>query len=210
MSPGNTQASYDAVADEYTRRIANELENKPFDRELLDRFAREVAGRGPVCDLGCGPGHVTRYLHERGVDVFGLDLSLAMVVEAQRLNPAIPFHQGDMHALDAPDAAWAGIAALYSLIHIPRAEQVGVLRELRRVLMPGGLLLLSFHIGDEVRHLDDWWGRPVSVDFIFFEPAEMTGYLQAAGFTIVDTLLRPPYPAVEAQTERAYLLARKT
>jgi trans-aconitate methyltransferase len=171
MPPVNTQASYDAVADEYTRRIANELEHKPFDRDLLDRFARELAGRGPVCDLGCGPGHVTRYLHERGVDVFGLDLSPAMVAEAQRLNPAIPFQQGDMHALDAPDAAWAGIAALYSLIHIPRAEQVGVLRELRRVLMPGGPLLLSFHIGSEVRHLDDWWGRPVSVDFIFFEPA---------------------------------------
>jgi SAM-dependent methyltransferase len=210
MSPDNTQASYDTVADEYARRIANELEHKPFDRDLLDRFAQEVAGRGPVCDLGCGPGHVTRYLHERGVNIFGLDLSPAMVTEAQRLNPGIEFHQGDMHALDAPDAAWAGIAALYSLIHIPRAEQPDVLRELRRVLMPGGLLLLSFHIGGEVRHLDEWWGRLVSVDFYFFEPAEMSGYLQAAGFTIIETLLRPPYPVVEAQTERAYLLARKT
>lgn len=210
MSPDNTQTSYDTVAEEYARRIANELEHKPFDRDLLDRFAREVAGRGPVCDLGCGPGHVTRYLYERGVDVFGLDLSPAMLTEARRLNPGLVFRQGDMHALDAPDASWAGIAALYSLIHIPRTEQPGVLRELRRVLIPGGLLLLSFHIGDEVRHLDEWWGRPVSVDFIFFEPAEMSGYLQAAGFTGVETLLRPPYPAVESQTERAYLLAQKT
>jgi SAM-dependent methyltransferase len=210
MSPGNTQASYDTVADEYARRIANELEHKPFDRELLDRFARAVAGRGPVCDLGCGPGHVTRYLHERGVDVFGLDLSPAMLAEAQRLNPGIEFRQGDMRALDAADGEWSGAAAMYSLIHIPRAEVPGVLREVRRVLQSNGPLLLSFHIGGEVRHLDEWWGRPVSVDFIFFEPAEMSGYLQAAGFTVVETLLRPPYPEVEAQTERAYLLARKT
>src|SRR4029079_4409150 len=151
MSPGNTQASYDSVADEYTRRIANELEHKPFDRDLLDRFAREGAGRGPVCDLGCGPGHVTRYLHERGVDVFGLDLSPAMVAEAQRLNPGIGFHQGDMRALDAADGKWGGAAAMYSLIHIPRAQVPGVLREVRRVLKPNGLFLLSFHVGSEVR-----------------------------------------------------------
>jgi 2-polyprenyl-3-methyl-5-hydroxy-6-metoxy-1,4-benzoquinol methylase len=73
------QASYDRVADEYMRRIFDELQHKPFDRELLDQFSSRVRESGPVCDLGCGPGHVTKYLHEHGVDVSGMDLSPAMV-----------------------------------------------------------------------------------------------------------------------------------
>jgi len=56
--------SYDRLADEYSRRIFHELQQKPFDRELLDRFAKEMVGRGEVCDMGCGPGHVARYLRD--------------------------------------------------------------------------------------------------------------------------------------------------
>ena len=71
----NTQTSYDAVADEYVRRNFDELKDKPLDRDLLDRFADRVRGLGPACDLGCGPGQVARYLHERGVAACGVDLS---------------------------------------------------------------------------------------------------------------------------------------
>jgi hypothetical protein len=52
----NTKTSYDRVADEYVRRIFDELQHKPLDRLLLDRFAASVRGMGPVCDMGCGPG----------------------------------------------------------------------------------------------------------------------------------------------------------
>src|SRR5262245_44744915 len=103
------QASYDAVADEYVRRFFDELRQKPLDRELLDRFAARGRDVGPVCDLGCGPGQVARYLHERGVAVCGVDLSPAMVERARQLTPGVEFRQGDMLGLDAPDGAWAGI-----------------------------------------------------------------------------------------------------
>lgn len=90
------QASYDAVASEYVRRISDELQHKPLDRALLERFAIAVRDRGPVCDLGCGPGHVARYLKERGVETIGYDLSPKMVEAAQVLNPEITFQQADM------------------------------------------------------------------------------------------------------------------
>jgi 2-polyprenyl-3-methyl-5-hydroxy-6-metoxy-1,4-benzoquinol methylase len=80
----NVQDGYDRVAAEYARRIFGELEHKPLDRQLLDRFAAMVQGRGQVCDLGCGPGHVARYLHERGVQVMGLDLSAEDVEHQSR------------------------------------------------------------------------------------------------------------------------------
>ncbi|MGH2585984.1 MAG: class I SAM-dependent methyltransferase [Dehalococcoidia bacterium] len=174
-----------------------------------DRFAERVRGLGPVCDLGCGPAQVARYLHERGIPVLGVDASAGMVAEARRLNPSLDIRQGDMRALDVPDDAWGGIVAFYSLIHIPRDEMVVVLRELRRVLQPGGWLTLAFHLGDETIHLDEWFDTAVDLDFTFFRREEMEGYLREAGFADIDGVERPPYPDVEVQTHRAYLFARK-
>jgi SAM-dependent methyltransferase len=200
---------YDPVAEEYAEKFFHELQHKPFDRALLDRFADRVRGLGPVCDLGCGPGQIARYLHERGVDAFGVDLSPAMIEAAQRLNPGIHFEQGNMQALRAADGAWAGIAAFYSIIHIPRESVVSALRELKRVLKPNGLLLLAFHIGDEVVHLDEWWDKPVALDFVFFSLAEMEGYVREAGFVIEEVLERAPYETVEHPSRRGYIVARK-
>lgn len=205
--------SYDQVAADYAARIAGELAHKPFDRQMLGRFAdraRAVPGGEdlPVLDLGCGPGHITRYLHDLGLPVIGVDISPRMLDEARRLNPGLAFRAGDMRALDWPDASVAAIAAPYSIIHIHRDDIISVLRELGRVLVPGGRLYLSFHIGDEVRHLDDWWEKPVDLDFVFFQVAEMEGNLRTAGFTEIETDERDPYPEVEVQTRRAYLFAR--
>ena len=203
------QKSYDRVAQEYVERIFGELEHKPLDRELLDRFAERVRPLGLACDLGCGPGHVARYLHERGVDVCGVDLSPGMVEQARQLNPDIPFKQGDMLALDVEDEAWGSVAAFYSIIHVPRPEVVRALREIKRVLRPGGVLLLAFHLGEEVVHLEEWWNQPVSLDFAFFGLHEMEGYLQTAGFEIEEAIERAPYPDVEHQSRRGYIFARK-
>jgi SAM-dependent methyltransferase len=114
-----------------------------------------------------------------------------------------------MRSLEVEDGAWGGIAAFYSIIHIPRPEVAGVLGEFKRVLRPGGLLLLAFHIGEEVVHLDEWWGQQVSVDFLFFRPEEMVGFLGSAGFRVVEVVEREPYPGVEHQSRRAYIFAEK-
>lgn len=201
--------SYDRVAEEYVERIFDELKDKPLDRLLLERFAASTRGLGRLCDLGCGPGHVARYLHACGADVLGIDLSPGMVAQARQLNPAIPFRQGNMLSLEVEDEAWGGIAAFYSIIHIPRAEVIQALQELKRVLRPGGVLLLAFHIGEEIIHLDEWWEQDVCLDFIFFQTAEMAGYLYAAGFQIEDIIERPPYANVEHQSQRAYIFAKK-
>jgi len=211
MSPNRPTlaGSYDRLANEYAARYANELDDKPFDRDQLTRFADLVRGNGPVCDLGCGPGQIARFLAARGLDVVGVDLSPGMVEQAKQLSPGLEFRVGDMLALDRPDGSLAGIAAFYSIIHVPRARVVDALGEMRRVLRPGGLLLLAFHLGDEDLHLDELWGEEVDIDACFFARAEMEGYLRDAGFEIVETLERGSYPPeVEYQSRRAYVLAR--
>jgi SAM-dependent methyltransferase len=205
----DTQDSYNKVAREYAEQYKDEMDFKPFDRLCLDRLAHSVGELGPICDMGCGPGQIARYLKRQGVKALGVDLSPAMIREAQRLNPEIYFHQGDMLDLPDPDDSWGGIAAFYCLIHIPRPQVVGALRELRRVLKPGGVLLAAFHIGEKIEHLDELWGEEVNLDFAFYLPNEMEIWLEEAGFELEETLVREPNPEVEVATQRAYIFARK-
>ena len=207
----SNRESYDRVADEYARRLFNELEHKPLDRELLNRFAGKVAGRGDVCDMGCGPGQVARHLRDAGAKVFGLDFSSRMLEQARQFNPDISFLEGDMTSLDLlPDGALAGIAAFYAIVNIPKESLPAVFAEMHRVLQPGGLLLLAFHSGDEILHLDELWGRPIEMDFFFFEPTLIRHDLVSAGFVVEEIVERGPYPEVEYPSLRAYLFAQKT
>ena len=212
------QKSYDGIADEYARHLYSELDNKPLDRELLTRFAARVKGKGAICDMGCGPGHIARFLHDHdrvanrndNLDVFGLDLSPGMLDEARRLNPEISFRQGNMLALDLPDASLAGIAAFYAIVNLPREALPQVFREMARVLKPDGLLLLAFHMGDEMLLPDALWDRPISLNFYFFPPHAIQRDLEAAGLTVEEVIEREPYaPEVEHQSRRAYIFARK-
>lgn len=206
----NTQLGYDLVAEEYAKQFRDEMGHKPFDRKMLDWLAEQVDGLGKICDMGCGPGQVAGYLHARGVEACGIDLSPEMVRQAQRLNPEINFQQGDMLALTGiPDDTFGGIAAFYSVIHIPRRAVVEALRELKRVLRPRGALLVTFHIGAETVHRDEFLGQEVSLDFHFFEREEMKGYLKDAGFVLEEIIERDPYPEVEYPSRRAYIFARK-
>ena len=201
--------SYDRLAEEYTRRIADELQHKPLDRELLDRFAKQTKGQGEVCDMGCGPGHVARYLRDAGASVFGLDLSPGMLEQARKMNPDIPFREGNMLALDIPDGALAGIAAFYAIVNIPQRSLPAVFREMQRVLQPSGLLLLAFHTGNEMLHEEELWGQKISMDFFLLPATEIKLELEAAGFTIEEVVERDPYPDVEYPSRRAYIFARK-
>lgn len=202
-------SSYGSLAAEYARRFHNELEAKPLDRELLNRFAERLKGAGKVCDLGCGPGHVASYLHARGVDAFGVDLSPEMIEIARKLNPGVEYREGNMLSLDASAGSWAAIVAFYSVIHIPRTELPELFREFARVLKPAGLVFLAFHIGLGGEHLDELWGVKTNLDFYFFHRREVERHLRTAGFFIEDSLERQPYPEVEVPTRRAYVLASK-
>lgn len=205
----NTADSYDKVAADYANKFQHELDYKPFDRKMLELQVERVGDKGTICDMGCGPGQIAAYVQSLGAAACGIDLSPQMVTEAQQLYPTIPFQQGDMLNLkDVEDDAFGGIAAFYCIIHIPHAHVITALRELRRMLRPDGSLLMTFHIGSEVRHLDTWYEKPVNLDFLFFETDEMTGWLQAAGFVLDEVIERSPYPE-EVATRRAYIFARK-
>src|SRR5262249_4467926 len=164
-----TEASYDLVAEDYAAEYLSELDRKPFDRDLLAEFSTALHGRGAVCDLGCGPGHITRFLKDRGLDVRGIDLSGEMIQRARRVNPDIKFEQGDMTSLRLEHDLFAGIVCFYAIIHIPREGVRQALAEMNRVLKPGGELLLALHGGEGSIRREEWYGRPVSLSVTLFD-----------------------------------------
>lgn len=204
-----TAASYSLIARTYADNLFDELKGKPLDRALLNRFAEAVQPLGVAVDLGCGPGQIARYLHERGVNVIGVDLAPGMVALAKELTPEVEFFQGNMLALDVPDATWGGIAAFYAIVHLPHEQLITAFREMHRVLVPSGVLLLAFHRGHEIVHRDEMWEKPVNLDFLFFERAEVETHLREAGFAVLEVSERAPYPKVEHPSQRVYVYAVK-
>jgi SAM-dependent methyltransferase len=202
------EASYDRVAENFAAEFSGELERKPFDRELLDGFAESLRDEGRVCEIGCGPGQIARYLHERGVEMCGVDLSREMVKFARRLNPDIPFEHGDMLKLDIPEASLAGIICFYAIIHLKREDAPLALAQTHRALRPGGRLLVSFHGGEGELHRGEWYGKQVSINVTLFTQEEMSGYMEAAGFEVERIVWREPYE-FEYPTQRVYAFGRK-
>lgn len=173
---------------------------------MLAAFAEYVraGGPGPVAELGCGPGQTTAHLRDLGLDVFGVDLSPAMIELARAAHPALRFELGSMDALDLPGDALSGIVSWYSLIHTPPEELPSYFEEFRRVLAPGGHLLLGFF---------ESGGGPVSA----FDHKVTTAYrwpvdglaepARAAGFTEIGRMLREPGEG--ERFRRGHLVLRK-
>lgn len=208
-----TRDGYDAIAEEYAATFRAELDEAPLDRALLRGFADLVTRHHPggrVLEVGSGPGAVAALLHGLGLDVSGVDLSPAMVDLARRTHPGIEFEIGEMSALDRADASLAGLVAWYSLIHVPPSGRQAALDEFCRVLEPGGYALIAFQVGDDVLHLDEAFGRAVSLDFHRLQPDAVVHLLRGAGLEPTACLVKEPEPTSAAtRIPQAFLIARK-
>ncbi|MFF5143900.1 class I SAM-dependent methyltransferase [Streptomyces sp. NPDC013157] len=202
-----TRTFYDAIAEDYADHFREDVSNRPLDRALLAAYAELVGPGGTVADLGCGPGRVTGRLAGLGLSVFGLDLSTSMLAVARRENPGLPFVQGSMLDLPVADGALDGVACWYSSIHTPDDHLPLLFGEFRRVLRPGGHLLLAFQVGDAARRFEDPWGHPVALDFQRRRPEEMARLLTEAGFRLHSRTVREADAGLGETSPQAHLIA---
>jgi uncharacterized protein YceH (UPF0502 family) len=204
------RTSYGAVAAAYADHLVDELRVLPFESWLLDRVVVHAAGQ-PVVDVGSGPGHVTAYLAESGADATGIDLSPEMVTEARRRFPGLGFEVGDLRRLTRPAASsgWAAVLGWYSLIHLAASELPDAVAALVRPLAAGGWLVLGMHAGTEVRHLDEWFGHRVDLDFVLHDRAFVVEVVESAGLVDIEWYLRGPVIARDESTQRLYVVGRK-
>jgi ubiquinone/menaquinone biosynthesis C-methylase UbiE len=134
-----TTATHDAeVASRFDADVARFKANVSPDDYRLEAVSRAISGLDDplVLDLGCGKGRFARELTRKGVRVVGLDLSAGMLSAAVGL----PTVRGTAHALPFVDAGFDAVVAIESLEHV--GDPVGVIVEARRVLRPGGRLVV--------------------------------------------------------------------
>lgn len=204
------RASYEALAAAYGDRYEGVLADQPFEQWLLDRVAAD-AGSHPVADVGCGTGQLTAFLAGRGTRAFGFDVVPAMVAEARRRHPELPFEVADLHRMLKPrdDDGWGAVLAFYSLSHLAPSELGTAVASLARILRPGGRLLLALGAGPALRHRDEWLGVDVDLDLVEHDPAHVRSVVADAGLRDVEWYLRGPRTAAGETTGRLFVLATR-
>jgi ubiquinone/menaquinone biosynthesis C-methylase UbiE len=129
-----------------------------YARDLVER-ARPIGPSDRILDLGCGTGIVARVLRERlggAARISGLDLSPAMVAMARTLAPEVDFREGDATALPFETGGFDLVICQQMLQFVP--DPLVALREVRRVLAPGGRLLASTWRPRDVQQLHEAMG----------------------------------------------------
>jgi SAM-dependent methyltransferase len=199
------RTAYNTVADDYHKLVQPMYDTLPFEKVMIRGFAELVDGK--VADVGCGPGHLTAYLHGLGVDSFGIDLSPEMIAVARREYPEFDFSVGSMLALDLPDGRLGGVLSSYSIIHMPPTEYPTVFSEFHRVLRPGGHVMVSFHVGTEIRHLSQGYGHQIDLDVHGLDPVAITWLLEDAGFKVLAKLDRAR--TEDERTDKCSIIAQR-
>ena len=208
FDPETISAAYDQVADDYALAFADDLDHLPVDRTVLDAGIKRVPGTGPVLDIGCGPAQVAHYLAERGISVIGVDLASEMLRVARRRGGATRLVCADMRSLPVRSGSCAGAVMFYSLQHLSRPRIGDALAETRRVLVPGGILILATHLGDGEVHLSEFLGHVIEpMGGTLHRHDEIERALLDASFELEGIRLREPLPH-EYPSTRLYAIAR--
>ncbi|GAA3681708.1 class I SAM-dependent methyltransferase [Nocardioides ginsengisoli] len=203
---------YDTFANAYAKENEANLFNAYYERPAMLGLAGDVSGRR-VLDAGCGSGPLMAALRDRGAAVTGVDASAAMVELARaRLGPDADLRVADLaDPLPFADADFDDVVASLVLHYLQ--DWAGPLAELRRVLRPGGRLMVSVnHPGTYpivhpdadyfavTRYSEDYafdgevawltfWHRPLHA---------MTAAFTEAGFRITSISEPPPAPDTPA------------
>ncbi|MFG1924627.1 class I SAM-dependent DNA methyltransferase [Cryptosporangium sp. NPDC048952] len=196
---------YDAVAASYAALVVDDLPRQPVERSLLTLFAELASGR--TADVGSGPGQIAAFLHEQGLDVYGVDLSPRMVAQARAAYPHLHFEVGSMTRLSEPDGSLDGLNAWFSIIHIPDGDLPNVLAEFRRVLAPSAPLMLTFQVGDAPKHFTQAWGHDIDMTIHRRRPETVADMLTAAGLHVFMTTVFEPV-GTPPGSQAATLIAR--
>jgi SAM-dependent methyltransferase len=202
------RSAYDIASEAYSRKFIDELDRKPFDCRLLYEFSRLIDAGEPVLDIGCGPGHTTAHLASLGLMATGIDLSPTMIAHAKHSFPEANFEAGDFFELSRKSFSIGGILAFYCIVHLTSDQLIPAFSEMHRVLQCGGVLLLAFHVGEEVVHVENFLDTAAVLDFTFFSPSQIHSALTTAGFSAMDIRVREPYES-EHPSQRCYIFAHK-
>ncbi|MGB9082709.1 MAG: metalloregulator ArsR/SmtB family transcription factor [Desulfuromonadaceae bacterium] len=175
-----SQEFFDRHARQWDDLARTLLPVPEYRQRLLEMVPKGVS----LLEIGVGTGVLLTELASRASQVIGVDHSPAMLTEARRRLTAtvadrVELRLGEMNHLPLPDASVECVVANMVLHHA--ADPPAVLAEIRRVLIPGGTLLLA----DLARHEREAAREQLADQWLGFEEDELAEWLKRAGFTAV-------------------------
>ena len=204
-----TRRAYNLAAQKYHDLFRNEMTEKEYDRKLLDGFAAKFPKGTLLCDAGCGPSaHIGRYLYEKGLRVVGVDISDRCVELARAYNPVMDIERMDMARPVFLADSFDGILSYYSIIHTPKAFLGRIFGEFRRILKPGGYLLVTVKAGTGEGYRNELLDIATEIYMTLFSEEEIVRYFGRAGFQLEFIDKRNPYD-FEIHNERIFAIGRK-
>jgi ubiquinone/menaquinone biosynthesis C-methylase UbiE len=143
------KAGYNAIANRYLAERTQDSEDVVLIRNLIESLPDDAL----VLDAGCGAGVPIAQILSLRFKVTGVDFSEAQVELAKKNVPEGTFICADMTQLDFPENSFDGICSYYAIIHVPREEHEGLLKNFYRMLKPNGHALLCLgaeHLIDDI------------------------------------------------------------
>jgi ubiquinone/menaquinone biosynthesis C-methylase UbiE len=211
-------AEYDASASAYAAHNLNSVDNAMFERPATIDLLGAVAGKR-VLEIGCGAGPLTAWLIDQGAQVTGIDVSPGMLALARERvgTRAQLLLKSVEEPLDFAQDGSIDVVVASLVLHYVR-DWLPPLREFRRVLAPGGVVVFSTHhpaMDWQVYSPDDYFavkqvtetwtvgGGPFEVTFWRRPLTSMTEAIATAGF-VIDRLVEPsPSPQIAARDPQA-------
>ena len=177
----HNQAAYDQIAGLYAARQAERDRSFP---DLRAAFAERLPRVADIADLGCGPAGAGALFARAGHRVTGIDRSAGMLAYAARVLPGRAI-RADLRCLPVASQSIDGIWCCAALLHVPQDQTTAALREMRRILRPGGCLALVTAAGQGTRLEPVPYAPGEERWFFYREPAELDEQVRGAGLQVV-------------------------
>ncbi|WP_409474178.1 class I SAM-dependent methyltransferase [Streptomyces sp. HC307] len=171
---------YDAASLRYDEVYGAETKYRPWLAELCGRLPR-----GDVLDVGCGSGvPVARALAAAGLQVTGIDISEVQIRRARELVPTAEFMRVDATAAAFGTGSFDAVVSFYALIHLPLAEQPGLLGRIAAWLRPGGWFVATVGHGAWTGVEEDWLGSGAAMWWSHADAGTYREWIGRAGLTV--------------------------
>ncbi len=183
------KATYDRIAEDWDRDHAGD----EWWTHEIGSFLDHIPAGGSILDIGCGPGHKSKYFTDRGFAVTGIDVSPEFIRIAREHAPAAHFETGDMRT-PGELGFFDGVFFCASLLHIPKAEAARVIGNGAALLKSGGAMYVSVKEQrtdkpEEEIVAEADYGYEYERFFSYFTGEEIRSYFTQCGIT-------PMYSAV--------------